>query len=611
MCGVVGFTNPEHYPPEILSQMVETLSHRGPDSCGIYQNNQVALGHRRLSILDTSSNANQPMANENQSVIVAYNGECYNHQALRRLLPNVNWRSSGDTETILRLYEKEGHRFVRHLNGMFAIAVYDQKKNKIFLYRDRIGQKPLYYYHHGNQFVFASELKALMAFPDFPREICPAALSNFFLFNYIPAPDSIFQNTFKMEPGSCLEFDLKSNTLKKQSFWSLNQEQHQVTERNRTVRLEFAALLEDAVKKRTLSDVPIGTFLSGGIDSSAITAALATQSTTPIKTFCIGFEDPNYDETNHARQVARFLGTDHQEMMVGPKDLLGLVDHLPRICDEPFADASIIPTAVLCKWTRQQVTVALSGDGGDELFLGYDRYRWAEKINHWNNWFPFPGIRQSVASVMGLLPHYKMQTIGRGLCYPAAKHIYPYVFTGWNVPFVKQLLGNDVHFERNRVHHLSGGCEGKSIPEKAALTDLQHYLPDDILVKLDRASMAYSLEARSPFLDHRLVKFVLQLPKPFRENKRLLKRYLFERVPEKFFDRPKMGFAVPLKHWFRNELTELVGDLLSPKELSKHGLFDSRFIQNIIKKHHSGRYNYERQLWALISFQLWYREYMQ
>lgn len=624
MCGIVGITNPHECPPEVFTRMVDALARRGPDARGEWRDDRVALGHRRLSILDLSDRGAQPMANEDGSIIVVYNGECYNHLELRKLLPDARWRSSSDTETLLRLFEKFGPSFIEQVNGMFALAIYDRREGKLYLYRDRLGEKPLYYYHDGERLLFASELTALYPHPHFPRRINPAGLREYFLYNYLPGIQTMLESTYQLLPGTMLEYTVAAGTLRSiKAFWSaqaaLNGGRGERRSRKPLATRvdEFSALFEDAVRLRTLSDVPLGCFLSGGVDSSAVAAALTRTATGQVKTFTIGFHEADYDETPHARAVAKHLGTEHHEEVLTARDSIGLIAELPRISGQPFADPSILPTLLLSAMTRKHVTVALSGDGGDELFLGYDRYELALRVQrlfaHVPDW-----LRLLAARTAAQLPHYRLRMIAEGLQYSGERDLYAHVFIGWNRRFTERLVrpgvGDSHLFDRDRLHDLLKESGRLPLAARAGYTDLCHYLPDDILVKVDRASMHHSLEARAPMLDHRLVEWALSQPTKVkmkgRQQKILLKEYLYRHVPARLFERPKAGFAVPLRHWFRGPLKSMMQDLLAPAELKRHGLFDHQFVQSLISDHLSGRWNFERQLWALLVFQLWYREYM-
>lgn len=621
MCGIVGMTRPGECAPEVFSRMVDRLARRGPDARGEYRNDLVALGHRRLNILDLSDRGAQPMLSDDKSVVIVYNGECYNHLELRALLPAAPWKSTCDTETLLRLYERFGPSFISRVNGMFAIAILDVRRRKLLLFRDRLGKKPLYYFDDGERFLFASDLAALHPHPRFSRRINELAVCHYFLYNYIPGTEAIFEGVHKLRPGSWLAYDLTTRRITRHQYWSaLDAIAGGVSARRATpgnALEEFDSLLLDSVRLRTLSDVPLGCFLSGGVDSSAIAAALTKVSPGRVKTFTIGFREREYDESEHARRVASHLGTEHHEMTVTARDSLELIPHLGAVSGEPFADPSILPTLLLSKLTREHVTVALSGDAGDELFLGYDRYLLAKKVERIARWMP-DTARRLAAAIAAHVPNYRLRMIAEGMRFPDRDQLYPYVFIGWNHRFVQKLLvpsaRHRFEFRSDFIHRLMEESRRLPLEARAGYADLQHYLVDDIMVKVDRASMHYSLEARAPLMDHRLVEFALRLPTSLRmsgtRQKILLRRWLYGHVPEALFERPKAGFAVPLRHWFREELRDLTHDLLSPREMNRHGLFDTAFVATLLRDHQSGRWNFERQLWALLCFQLWHREWM-
>lgn len=614
MCGITGYTTPGRWEPGIIDAMTDALAHRGPDGRGTLHHEEAALGHRRLAVLDLSSRAAQPMESAGGEVALVYNGESYNHPELRATLPDVKWRGTSDTETLLHLYLHEGPTFIDRVNGMFALAVHDRRERKLHLYRDRMGEKPLYYAHDGRTLLFASELKALLEHPAFRHEIDRDAVEDYLLFNYIPAPRTIFLHCRKLPPASHLTFDLESGSLEVTPYWILPRPRVGAGHHTpASARDELEALLLDAVRLRTLSDVPLGCFLSGGIDSSAIAWALTKVSRDPPRTFTIGFEDADYDESTHAAAVAQRLGTRHHCEILTVDRALRLLPNLPALCDEPFADASLLPTALLCRETRKHVTVALSGDGGDELFLGYDRYHWAEEVRRRAGRIP-AGLRVPGTRLLGLLPHYRLRTMAAGMRFPNHRAIYPYVYAGWSVPLVEKVLGRSVHFNRNPIHGLFRDARHNSLPAAAGYTDLRMYLPDDILPKVDKASMAASLEARVPFLDHRFVTFAQSIPADWKmkgaSQKRLLRAVLLRHLPEHLFSRPKAGFAVPLKRWFRGRLRRLLTEQLSPERLAAHGLFDVAAVNDLMKRHQSGRHNHERILWALLVFQLWHGKYL-
>lgn len=632
MCGIVGVTKPEELGPEALGRLVDCMARRGPDARGLWADGRVALGHRRLAIMDLSDAGAQPMHSDDGNVVAVYNGECYNHLELRKTLPaSTQWRGTCDTETLIRLYEHQGPDFIRQVRGMFALAIYDRRRGEIFIYRDRLGEKPLYYHHDNGRFVFASDLRALILHPHISRDIDPWALRDFLLFNYVPGPHSMLRSVQKLQPGTMLRYTFEGDKLELKRWWSVDEVmpvaahiqglidqglRPNVSLGDATLKME--ALLESAVREQTLADVPLGCFLSGGIDSSLIAALLSQSGNGKVRTYTIAFREPEFDESAHARQVATHLETEHTELTATAEDCLKILPQMPTMFSEPFADASLLPTALLCRLTRQHVTVALSGDGGDEVFLGYDRYRWADKVAWRTAWLP-EKLRMAVAKRMEASNDYRLQMIGKGLQYHGGKRgIYPQVFALWNQRTAEELarpaLERNLSSARTPWPIQSPWQRSLTLVQEAASADLQHYLPDDILVKVDRCAMHHSLETRAPFLDHRVVELALSLPEwwnyRFGIQKKMLRDILFKRVPERFFQRPKAGFAVPLRHWFRNELRGMLEESLAPSELKRHGLIDATVVRGLLDRHFSGNYNHERQLFALLAFQLWHAEYL-
>jgi len=614
MCGIAGLWPRDRFAAGTLERMTDALRHRGPDAGGFFQDTAVGLGHRRLAIVDLSANGAQPMCSADGRVVIAFNGEIYNHAELRGLIPGHPWRSTSDTETILELYCKLGIQFIGKLVGMFSICLYDVALNKILIWRDRLGEKPLYYHHGGGRFAFASELKSLLVIADLDRTINREALQQYLLFNYLPDEASMVGSVKKLLPGHRLELDLQTGAVITERYWALDPAAPMIDGPNHQAR--FEELFLASTRGQMMSDVPLGCFLSGGIDSSAVALALQKNSSRPIKTFTIGFAEAAFDEAPFARAVSKAIGTEHTEAFLTEADVLAGVEGLAELVDEPFADASILPTALLCKLARQHVTVALSGDAGDELFLGYDRYRWARAVARRTGWMP-GALRRAIVGGLQNVPHYKLRTMARGLTFRDPAALYGSVFAGWNAPFVRELLRlpNDAAhgFDCDPIVDLARAVP-RDVMNRGSWCDLHHYLPGDILTKVDRASMAHSLETRVPLLDHRLVEFAWSLPTAARatatESKIPLRRFLQANLPfAELFDRPKAGFAVPLRHWFRGALRPLLHDLLSTESLRAQDLFDAGVVQTLLMQHDSGRWNHERQLFALLVFQLWYRRW--
>jgi len=653
MCGITGFITPSKSPEysQRLEAMTTALRHRGPDDYGYWSDEELGIffGHRRLSILDLSPAGRQPMLSAYARYVITFNGEIYNYKALARELQGRGhiFRGRSDTEVMLAAFEEWGVRAaVERFNGMFAFALWDRRERDLYLARDRMGEKPLYYGWNSGGFLFASELKALTANPQFATTINHSAAALAARYSYIPTPWSIYEDIYKLVPGTILKVPL-TGLLKKSDFFSplgkISPEgphpryfwnppglftPHITTRFNGSegdALNELDLLMQDAVNIRMISDVPVGAFLSGGVDSSLITALMQRKSAKPIKTFSIGFEDSAYNEAVYAERVARHLGTEHQNLYISPKDMLDVIPSLPGMYDEPFADSSQIPTYLVSKLCRESVTVSLSGDGGDELFAGYDRYRWA--LHFWSRVgrFPYP-IRNFTSRLLGsslslntlqgivsLLSHsrfkgnylQKLATASRVLSFRDRRALYEGLMSYWSdgAPATPHHPTLPTAFKTHPANH------PQSFLDEMMAIDLQSYLPDDILVKIDRASMAVSLEARTPFLDHRVAEFALRLPPSFKlkgsSGKRILRQLLSRYVPESLTNRPKMGFSIPLGRWLRSDLRPWAEELLSRKALLSGGYFNPPVIEKAWKEHLAGTHNWEHHLWNILMFQAW------
>lgn len=612
ICGIYGLTDQEN----ILRKMVAAIAHRGPDDQGLWTDSRrVGLGHTRLSILDLSPLGHQPMHSACGRYTIVYNGEVYNHLTLREGL-DYPFRSTSDTETILAAVSAWGieaalHRFI----GMFAFALWDAESAKLFLIRDRLGVKPLYYGRCAGGWVFGSELKALQGVAGCAENIDRDSLALYFRHNYIPAPYSIYEGVEKVLPGEMVTID-EAGPIR-HIWWDVHEvwrsgfsSQWSMCDKDAVDALE--GLLSDAVDLRMLADVPLGAFLSGGIDSSTVVALMQARSRGPVKTFSIGFREATHNEAYYARAVAEHLGTDHKELYVSPRDLLDVIPSIPRLWDEPFADSSQIPTYILSRLTREHVTVSLSGDGGDELFAGYHRYfhatRW-DKLSA----VPLP-VRNFIKLVLKITPALFFKALGRIgpkirwrldlLSIEDFQEFYRYLVSHFKHP------EDFVHGSRELSTPLTQ--KGFEFPDKfaqMALWDLQMYLPDDILTKVDRASMAVGLEARVPLLDHRVVEFAARTPLSFKvrggKGKWLLKQVLYRHVPKELIERPKMGFGVPIERWMRNELREWCGDLLNADTLKRQGYLDADKVARMWNEYLSGESNWHYYLWDVLMFQAW------
>jgi len=645
MCGFVGFwgylPNLKDSIQAIAGQMTNSIIHRGPDDAGVWVDEKcgLALAHRRLSILDLSPAGHQPMASPCGRFVLVYNGEIYNHLDLRRELEAeggaFDWRGHSDTETLLAGLRHWGiERCLQKLNGMFAFALWDRREQLLYLARDRMGEKPLYYGRSGDVFLFGSELKALAAHPDWNAEINRDALALYMRHNYVPAPWSIYKNISKLSPAHFVVISGGGRNIgKPHCYWDLAKiaEQGQAVATGSAEGLidELDALLRDAVGRRMMADVPLGTFLSGGYDSTTVAALMQAQSERPIKTFTIGFHEEGYNEAVHARAVAAHLGTEHTELYVTPSEAMDVIPKLAHIYDEPFSDSSQIPTYLVSKLARQHVTVSLSGDGGDELFYGYRRYFKAEHI--WRKISRLPiSMRSALGSalahapartiekIMGILPrrlrinHFadRLPDLVEILAHPSGEGLYRELVSHNKNP-AQLVLGSSeplsIFNQPDQLPRLPG------LPEQMMYLDMMTYLPDDILTKVDRASMAVSLEARVPLLDHRLVEFAWRVPTEFKyregQGKWLLRQVLYRYVPKELMERPKMGFGVPIEHWLRGPLREWAEALLDERRLRDEGFFDAAPIRKMWHEHLSGKGDWHYYLWDVLMFQAWLEEW--
>jgi asparagine synthase (glutamine-hydrolysing) len=608
--------------------MAATLAHRGPDDCGVVVDAALGLAHTRLAVVDLSPTGRQPMTSADGRFVIAYNGEVYNAEALRRDLPEIRFRGRSDTEAILEACAAWGvETTVERLIGMFAFALWDVRDRHLWLARDRLGIKPLYVAERNGRFFFASELKALRAHPGFRAEIDRDALAAYLRFGYVPAPLSILSRVRKLEPGHILTV-APGEPARSMPFWRLRD----VAEAGLAAPLDIGddeavealeGLLADAVERRMLADVPLGALLSGGVDSSTVTALMQAASATPIRTFSIGFEEDGLDEAPHAEAISRHLGTEHTTLYVSRRDAEATVPQLAEIYDEPFADASAIPTYLLSRLTRRHVTVALSGDGGDELFAGYNRY--GAGFDAWRRFQALPSpMRAAAGRALAAVPAEAWSSASRVL--PArlrppqfgdklhkfaavlpldAEGLYARLVAQWPAP--EAILRG----ARMPPGPLGDASLARAVPDPVArmqLLDGMTYLPDDILAKLDRASMAASLEARVPLLDHRIVAFAWRLPARFKRrdgtSKWILRQVLDRYVPRRLLDRPKAGFAVPLAAWLRGPLRGWAEALLAPARLEAQGLYH-RPIRDVWAAHLAGRRNAQHPLWTVLMFQAW------
>jgi asparagine synthase (glutamine-hydrolysing) len=622
MCGISGTVSlkVDGFTDEaILKQMCRTMRHRGPDDEGYYLDHYVGLGMRRLSIIDLES-GQQPVTNEDESLWLIFNGEIYNYRELRRRLEQRGhiFRSHSDTEVIVHAYEEYGERCVEHFIGMFGIALWDKNRRRLFIARDRLGIKPLYYWSDGVRFAFGSELKVLVAHPEIPLELDLVALDQFLTLEYIPSPRTIFQNIHKLPAGHTLFYENGEVTVKQ--YW--NVPPREVPKDDASCVEELEALIRDAVQLRLVSDVPLGAFLSGGIDSSTVVAFMSEAMSTPVQTFSIGFGDKTYNELPYARMIARHFGTDHYEEYLEP-DIASLAERLVRHLDEPFGDFSIFPTYLVSEVASRSVKVVLSGDGGDEVFGGYETYV-AQSLDRLYRVLPSPLRRSVLPALMSYVPpqRAKKGVINKAKRFIEGAALPPSLqHTRWMMFMNEQ---DKQQLYESSIHRLLNGDTAAALMEsyfgqlphadplvQQQYVDLKTYLVDDILTKVDRMSMAASIEARVPLLDHRVVEFALSLPPHLKlhrgQTKVILRRVMANRIPEAVLNKPKEGFSIPLKHWLCGPLRPMMEELLSPESIRRRGLFQANSVGQWISAHLSGQANHSHRLWALMVFELWYR----
>lgn len=625
MCGICGFVSKQNITREQLKIMNDTMIHRGPDDSGeeiypIRNGYQVGLAQRRLSIMDLSPLGHQPMHSANGRVSVVYNGEIYNFQELKEELKDYPFRSTCDTEVIIAAYLKWGIDCISRLNGMFAICIFDREDDTVYLVRDRIGKKPLYYELSDGNLIFGSELKPLMAREGFQKRIRKDVLSRYLFQQYINAPDSIFEQVYKLEPGAILQFHY--GEVKTWKYWDIKNVYHEMRKNPVTdyeqAKSELKALLQKAVKSRMIADVPLGAFLSGGYDSSLMTAMAQEASSEPIKTFSIGFHEERYNEAGYARAVAEHLGTKHTELIIDEAEMFKLVESIPKYYDEPFADSSQIATMLVSKLAREQVTVALSGDGGDEFFCGYNIYenvRQAQRLDVLGGMVHgicnLPGLKQ--AGLEGKLP-FRVRVIAGN----RDKESKTQFGAGNYVTRAQKMVlgeGQPCHFEIESEYGVSDW------QIRRMLLDMDTYLPGDILCKVDRASMKYSLEARCPILDKEVMEYSFRMDHSLKydkgNKKRILKDIAYDYIKRELLDRPKVGFGVPMDQWLRGPLREQLTDMCSREYLKKQGIFDADFTADMIEgymktgdKGPATGENYSKLTWSFFTFQQWYQTYM-
>ncbi len=652
MCGLVGFLGGDFSNPDlnkcILSKMSDQIVTRGPDSSGIWidASSKICLAHRRLAIVDLSPAGNQPMISSSKRYVISYNGEIYNSKEIKSGLTEIDaapsWRGHSDTEILLAGFEAWGIKdTISRVTGMFAIAIWDRDLEQLTLVRDRVGEKPLYYGWQGSGsskvFLFGSELKSLKKHPQFNNNIDRGSLALYMRYCYIPSPYSIYKEISKLEPGTMLTLSLRNSEYKKDKYWDAREVAIRGSKtpfngsfKEITDNLELA--LKKTISQQMIADVPLGAFLSGGIDSSAVVSLMQAESSHPVKTFTIGFKEAGYNESEFAKSVAAHLGTEHTELYVTPQDALDVIPKLPKLYCEPFADSSQIPTFLVSALARQHVAVSLSGDGGDELFCGYNRYLFADKLWKWLKIMP-TFAREALGKSVESLPYSGWRSIFEFL-----DKITPDKFNGTSLGD-KLRKGAGVIGSKDLVSLYHGLVSTWQDPSTVVIGDREHnktflkdiellsnlgdiekmmvidmvsYLPDDILVKVDRAAMGVSLETRVPFLDHHIIEFASKIPFSMKLNngvgKAVLRDILYRYVPKDLIERPKMGFGIPVGDWIKGPLKEWAEDLLSESRLASQGYFYPRIVRKMWSEHLSGFRNWQYQLWVVLMFQAWLDE---
>lgn len=618
MCGIYGFVGGELGHPERINELLDamdgTIVHRGPDDSGRYRDGSCAMGMRRLSIIDLAG-GKQPIANEDGRLVVVFNGEIYNHQPLREELLQKGHRftTTSDTEVLVHLFEERGEALVDPLLGMFAFALWDKERQELLLVRDRLGIKPLYFAPVGDGLVFGSELKSLLCHPAIGRDVSPAALSHYLSFGHTPPDQAILAGVHKLLPGHLLRW--RAGAWRVRRYWELPDREEQIAPDEAAA--EVRRLLREAVRSHLVADVPVGAFLSGGVDSASVVATMAELGVRP-QTFSIGFEEDEFNELGYARQIARLYDTDHHELVVRP-DAWALTERLVWYLDEPFADASAIPTYLVAQLAKERVKVVLSGDGGDELFAGYDRYAWTLSEERRFGWLPAPARRQMARLAAALPPGARGKNYLRHLAQPA----HPRYVDGeslFPLPHKARLLGPALRDEGAGVAPLEARCalldqaQGDLL-RRLLYLDTVTYLPLDILTKVDRMTMAHSLEARPPLLDHRLVEYAFRLPSALKlardgTQKAVFKRAVADLLPPAILNREKRGFALPLARWLRGPLRAPMLALLRDRRLAQRGWLDPKAIDGYLTEHLTGRRDHGLPLFSLLVLELWARRFL-
>lgn len=614
MCGIAGFIDMEcgrEKAANLIDRMCKVIRHRGPDDQGVWVDEGVALGMRRLAIIDVNG-GHQPVFNEDQSILVVFNGEIYNYRELQKELQERghHFRTHSDTETIVHAYEEYGDDCVKHLRGMFVFAVWDRQHQRLLMARDRFGKKPLNYYWDGQRFIFGSEIKSILE-ANIPREINNIALDEYLMYRYVPTPYTLFKNVMKVPAAHILVYENEQISVRR--YWELPFTP--TCQDDEATAIEHTKeLLKDAVQVRLMSEVPLGAFLSGGVDSSIVVGLMSSMMSQPVKTFSIGFDEDDYSELPHARQVARHFGTDHHEFIVRP-DLISVLPELVWNYDEPFADSSMLPTYYVSKLAREYVTVALSGDGGDEIFGGYTRYTRELTIDR----LPAPARLLGYGSVFmpdGMRGKGRLTNLHRDLATRYSRIFSPFPEKARLSMYTKEFFASVYdHDPFETVMSDFRAVKGLDTAAQLQFVDVRNYLVDDILVKVDKASMLNSLETRAPLLDQNLAEYIASLPSAIRMRdgalKSLLKKAAADILPANILTRPKQGFGVPIKHWFRDDLVGYAYDLLDSPRAQQRGIFNPQYVRNLLKAHSRTKLvNHSEAIWSLLCLELWFQIYI-
>lgn len=629
MCGIAGWINLEQsnskdHTEAVLHSMCASIVHRGPDSEGIWMDDTVALGMRRLSIIDLHT-GDQPVFSEDRSIVVMMNGELYNYREVRDSLEKRGHKfvTQTDTEIVPHLYQEYGEDLVDHINGMFAIALWDTRKKKLVIARDRFGEKPLYYGVFDGKLLYASEPKALLAHPSVKADLDLDALRHYLSFDYVPAPHSIYKGISKLPAAHVMT--VENGEVRTRRYWNLtwNKNGHKPTLKQAAG--ELRGLLSDAVGMRLVADVPLGILLSGGVDSSAVAAFAVQHATEKVKTFSIGFEEDSFDESRYARQVAHYLGTEHYEATLSVETAADLISEIGSWLDEPLSDGSLIPTFMLARFVRHHVTVALGGDGGDELFAGYPMY-YGHKVANWYSAVPRLVRSGMIEQVVKRLPvstknlsfEYRAKRFVRSSNYDSITRHHSW-FGSFTIDEQESLLTPDVREQASAdiyrgARELLTICDARNEIEQMQYLDINFYMAEDILTKVDRAAMAVSLETRAPFLDPRIGQFAATVPLEYKlhgsKGKYILKKSLEGLLPNEILHRRKKGFGIPIADWLKGRLNPLMHDLLAPQRLKEQGIFEPAYVAALIAEHERGIASHHKQLWTLLVFQLWYERFL-